>query len=317
MTTKPPNFSEYITDYSPGCYLTNYLITAITIFYAYKYSLTYLDLNQNYQFFKKIGYFRQSHTAEKNYQQKLQEKDIIINENAADIRRRKRKDKNGNEKSPSYLSSYPYIFDQFLLNKKMLCLYIILTNIFVGGAVFFSGLVHQFFYDETKVLAKMFWSAGVVSLGLNIFFNIMFPLFLIIKISTIIQYRIILAVTGILASLLAFEELIWEKMSFGLLTILAAIFMALSSFFPTVMKNRILTDSFRVGFRPKLLYPGLAGILFFTGYYLKIRPGCSVALAFEKGLCPFPDFFNHNAMLHVALAFTYWGLNRSFSRIFW
>lgn len=313
---KAPNFSEFITDYSPACYLTNYLIAAITIFYAYKYSRTYLDLNQSYKYLKKHGYFRQSFSAENRLKKKRND-DLIINDSSEHLRKRRNVGNSGDQdqNSNSYLSSY--VFDQFLLNKRIICLYIILTNIFVCAAVLFSGLVHHFFYDHTKLTARIVWSAGVASLGLNCFFNIMFPLFLIFKISTIIQYRIILSITGLLATLLACEELIYEKMSFGLLTIVAAILMSFTACLPTFMRTKILNEDFRAGFRPKMLYIGTSVILLFTVYYMKIRPGCSVAKAFEQGLCPFPDSFNHNAALHIALAFTYWMCNRSFSKIFW
>jgi Na+-transporting NADH:ubiquinone oxidoreductase subunit NqrE len=41
---KPINFTKYSYDLSPGCYLTNYLITFLNFYYAIKYYQHYADL---------------------------------------------------------------------------------------------------------------------------------------------------------------------------------------------------------------------------------------------------------------------------------
>lgn len=65
-------------------------------------------------------------------------------------------------------------------------------------------------------------------------------------------------------------------------------------------------------FDPGLLYTGTFVMFGYTVYYLKIAEDCRSPNAFKNKMCPLPDQFNHNAVLHVVTAFCYWAINKSF-----
>jgi len=245
--SKPANFTEYIYDISPGCYLTDYGLTALNFYYAVKYYYKYIE--------------------------------------------------------------YPEQTD-YLLNKQMLCQFCIFYNIFIGLSTLSCGLVHQFFYDQDKITSTIFWSLGQCLIGICVVFNGFFPLFLIYEVTSVTHYRVILGIAFAAAITLGVEELIWEKFTYGVLCLFGVVCIGLVSLIPTLFPRTLLDMSMQ--FDAGQLYVGIGVMLAYTIYYLRISENCRTPQAFANKMCPFPDKFNHNAVLHVVTAFCYWAINNSF-----
>lgn len=47
-------------------------------------------------------------------------------------------------------------------------------------------------------------------------------------------------------------------------------------------------------------------------WYLTVEKGCRVPNAFQNGSCKLPDWFNHNAVIHLGFTASFWGTISSF-----
>ena len=66
----------------------------------------------------------------------------------------------------------------------------------------------------------------------------------------------------------------------------------------------------KLNYKPKLwwLFSGGIGFIMITVYYIHLRGICGRNVEAGENSCPFADWFNHNAFMHVALIPVLWVL---------
>jgi len=139
----------------------------------------------------------------------------------------------------------------------------------------------------------------------------LYPILLVHKIENEQQARKIWTLVFMFSFLYGLEELIITTFEFAITLLLAFITLGVTSLYPTFKSHKILDPSLK--FYPKRLYLSLSIMLSAMVYYGSIHEKCSKPEAFENFGCPFPDYFNHNAVLHVVLLVGMYGVNGSFN----
>lgn len=281
-------------DISPGCYLTNYLIAAQLLAFAYK-------------FYHRIPGLQAEITNTDN------DKSRILQ--TGDHRKQ---DNNNNtctvpsRETPLRKSkSVTFREDSFLLNRRMFLILMTTHNICNALALISSGLVHHVFHDETTLACKFFWNSTQMWLALGFFCFSFHPLLLTYKIESNSHSKKIYTVLILVSLIFGIEEYFITALEFAKTLLLAFLTLGLSSLYATIKSERILDPSLK--FRPKVLYTSLVVIFSFMIYYATLIEGCGVPKAYGRGNCPFPDRFNHNAVLHVMLFGAMYGINSSFN----
>ena len=107
------------------------------------------------------------------------------------------------------------------------------------------------------------------------------------------------------------EEFILTLVEFDKILALAFLGVGLTSLIPTITKRNLDPNCFH--FNKNLFYFSLIIQFVMMGLYIGVfSSGCSKVEAYESGSCLFPDWFNHNAVLHVVIALGMSGFNYSF-----
>ena len=276
------NFSKTTTDASIACYLTDYLISIVTFYCAY----------QHIQFYKG--------TTDFNF-------------------------KNGTL-SPSeiYRKYFSFCWSRHL--------------IFSGLATIFAGIEHQFKADEQKL--TFIWNMAGFCVGMA-FVTIAISPFMfgcqnwfhnsklfgfgevyqecaqspdhlenfekgsekLVK-SCTKKYYIIMG----LGLILAIEELQFQYIGFDKLLFAALLIMLLASI---LISFKSKSEKNYVKINLPLAVISIVTVFVYVYFYIAyLHEGCTVPKAYPK-TCLFPDWFNHNAVLHSLLALMYLGVSKS------
>ena len=107
-------------------------------------------------------------------------------------------------------------------------------------------------------------------------------------------------ITMVLGLMLGTEEAFYSKLALGG-CLLGSIFGNAILMTILVVVNKKAVNNRYLRLKMGKFYLILVILITFCVYYVSIAEGCRNAYAYSLELCPFPDWFNHNAVLHTVL----------------
>ena len=274
------NASNPIPDFdtTPGCYLTNYLVAVVSLYFAVRFyrKNRLIDLGQDLD---------------------------------QDSEKRK---------------------NSWQLNRKLVLYSLSFTNTLCALSLISAAIVHAHFNFKGTTGNKLFWKLAQMFIALAFPFYFSSPLLFVFKMTNFSLARKIGGVGLAFGGLFAIEEFIWEGLTFAIVLPLSYLLLGIFGVLPTVrmvmwkkskeqetatntlgyydyFTNRGLT------FKPFTFYLSIFFLLSTFIAYVNIRPLCSQDFVEHTNNCPFPDWFNHNAVLHSSILIGMVGLNLAYS----
>lgn len=182
-----------------------------------------------------------------------------------------------------------------------------LFNAFLGASFFFGGIQHQFCYDATFPCHKYPWMIAQALGNPALPLISCIPLLTCLRLTTPEQLHRVKTAVAVIALVFSIEEAILEIITFGRVILLGNAVILLLCGFTTIFR------SYRtVEYSTVKLFSGLFLQLGYVYFYLKILSICGVPHGFRDHGCPFPDWFNHNAVLHLVLISSFWLMSSAF-----
>lgn len=162
-----------------------------------------------------------------------------------------------------------------------------------------GGLFHQFF----PTYQKIFDYAGNFNLLAS--FYLFLAILLLMTEENVKIFNFVEDHLGKMVALLILEENIFHFIGFKklkFLNYLVTLLMVTVLKLPTIQDAEIkILNFYKFSYQLAMILACLT-----AGLYLKIEAGCRVPRAFEQGSCPLPDYFNHNAVMHLMLGYVYY-----------
>ena len=196
------------------------------------------------------------------------------------------------------------VYDKYIIYEgdiqiKNIYYYLFLTNLFLGICSFLGGITHLHFYKTHKI----FWRLTIIFTSITNLMLFTLILLLTFKINTNIikNLNILFCILLFITNIGNDNEIINY---FGIISyIIIPIFSIL--FLKGFKSNKIFYNNSQNKFM-------ISMFLFFSYtfiYIINLRKNCSIPNAFNKK-CIFPDWFNHNSMLHLIYSISYILLNK-------
>ena len=213
------------------------------------------------------------------------------------------------------------------LNRKMVLYSLSFTNTLCSLSLISSAIVHSNFNTRGTIGNSLFWKSTQMFLALAFPFYISSPLLFVFKMVNFSLARKICAIGLAFGALFAVEEFIWEGLTFAITLPLSYFLLGIIGIFPTLkmvmwkkeqeratntvgyydyFTNRGLT------FKPFTFYLSIIFLLSTFIAYVQILSFCSKDFTEDTNNCPFPTWFNHNAVLHSLILVGMLGLNLAY-----
>jgi len=199
------------------------------------------------------------------------------------------------------------------LSRQKLVIALNICYVFLLGlSGLFGGIKHQFFYKGEHYIGRVLWFFACITSSSLSPVCIMTP-FLTLKALSKKGRNLIVSCVILFSGMLAIEEFIYEKITLGGILLGSVLVMTIISLISTVLYS--CGDDQIIRFRKSRYFPGTIFLTSFAFWYTSIYPVCSQPSAFEKG-CPVPDWFNHNALLHIVIFISFTLMSRAYIKVF-
>jgi len=191
--------------------------------------------------------------------------------------------------------------------QKTILWFVSVYNLWLGLGFGIGGVYHNIF-DMTKgpVLSnEIYWKASMFSGILACPFAMMIPVLQVVRFekSTLKTVKI---VSFVVALMFAIEEAWLEMVGFSIAILILIAWLCLAS-----LGIKIGIKFFGVqsvgSVNPSFLWAGAFSLIGYLLFYNGIKPGCDNWNAYPEN-CPFPAWFNHNAVLHILFIPAYWSM---------
>ena len=288
-----PNFYYLnVVDYSFSTWFTG-LVLAVCCFYCvYKINI-YID-----ELFVSddINNYETSQAGQQLVQR------VAVKQLAASRRPSRRESKLTKQNQP--ILSYSYLGSILSLN---------LFFLFSGFTLLFISCYHGFFYTVKQEVYEYFWLLSPIAtlsfLSIMVFVSFNFGK------KTFDSYLWLSLILGLIGFFMKILEIKGKRRSqesqnsgqkFNLINFLL-IFPQEVNFIIALLLNCLLTFLANIKQQPEIKinwlfwYTGLGLSTIFSIFYAFIRKFCILPKAYEQTPCPFPDHFNHNAVLNIVM----------------
>merc|ERR1711881_270587 len=186
-----------------------------------------------------------------------------------------------------------------LSQRQLLFKFNIIFNTLLGFSFFLGGVEHQFCYDEQHWCHKLPWKlaqfVGIPALPMSSCMTML----TFVKVSEKMQTRLY-KWTLFIGLVLAVEEAWLEIIGFGQALLIGNLSILLFSMVSTVFRSWRIIE-----YTTWKVFVGVGIQLIYVIYYMELRKKCNLPYAFSQHGCPFPDWFNHNAVLHLVMITSY------------
>ena len=194
----------------------------------------------------------------------------------------------------------PHYFQQ-----KTVLWFVAVYNLCLGIGFGFGGLYHHIF-DMTKgpvFSNEIYWKISMFAGILATPFAMMVPVLQVVFLEKE-KLKIMKNAVMVVALLYALEEAFIEGVGFSISILIAIIWMCLLA--AGIKIGMMFFEVKAVGsVKPIYLWMGAGSLIGYLLYYNGIKKGCDQWNAYPEN-CPFPAWFNHNAILHVLFVPAYW-----------
>lgn len=192
---------------------------------------------------------------------------------------------------------------------KNIFLYLFLINLFIVLTTFFGGITHLLFYKNNTLLNKIFWKLTIIftSIASILFIGLIILLTFNIKNLYVLNLSIF-----IICCLILLLELISNTNYVEYFSLTSYILIPILSI--PLLSNLKKNSSIKTFAHNKFIFAMLLFFCYTAFYSLYLKNICSIPNAYKKG-CIFPDWFNHNAILHIIYAIAYYYVNTSITKM--
>ena len=204
------------------------------------------------------------------------------------------------------------ISNEKLSRQKLVIAFNISYVFLLGLSGLLGGIKHQFFYKGEHYIGRVLWFFACITSSSLSPVCIMTP-FLTLQALSKKAKKLIVASVIVFSAVLATEEFIYEKITMGGILLGSVLVMTAISVFSSILY--CCGNDQVIRFRKSRYFPGTIILTTFAFWYTSIYPICTQPSAFEKG-CPVPDWFNHNALLHIVIFISFTLMSRAYIKVF-
>jgi len=192
-------------------------------------------------------------------------------------------------------SKLNFILNALYFQQKTILWFVSVYNLWLGLGFGLGGVYHNIF-DMTKgpVLSnEIYWKASMFAGIVACPFALMVPVLQVVRFEKS-SLKTVKIVSFVAAILFAIEEAVFEMVGFTIAILILIAWLCVASLGLKIGIKFFGVES--VGsVKPSFLWAGAGSLIGYLLFYNGIKPGCDNWNAYP-GNCPFPAWFNHNAV---------------------